>query len=42
VRDARAGSTDGMTYQTHMGRFLVFPVGGVWFCLQDEYPVSKT
>jgi hypothetical protein len=27
-----------MVYQRHVGRFLVFPVYGVWFSLQD-FPV---
>jgi hypothetical protein len=34
-RDVQAGLTDRMVYQRHVGGFLVFPVGGVWFSLQD-------
>jgi hypothetical protein len=30
-RDAQAGLTGLMVYQRHVGRFLIFPVGGVWF-----------
>jgi hypothetical protein len=33
--DVQAGVTDQMIYQRHMGRFLVFPVGGVQFSLKD-------
>jgi hypothetical protein len=36
-RDVHAGLTDQMVYQRHVGRFLVFPVYGVWFNLQDLY-----
>jgi hypothetical protein len=34
-RDVQVGSTDGMVQQRHVGGFLVFPVCGVWFNLQD-------
>jgi hypothetical protein len=28
---SRLGLTDRMIYQRHVGRFLIFPVCGVWF-----------
>jgi hypothetical protein len=34
-RDVQAGLTDGKSHYRHLGRFPVFPVGDVWFYLQD-------
>jgi hypothetical protein len=34
-RDVQAGLIDQMSYLRHVGRFLLFPVGGVHFNLQD-------
>jgi hypothetical protein len=33
--DVQAGFTDRMSYQRHVGTFLVFSAGGVQFNLQD-------
>jgi hypothetical protein len=30
-RDVQAGLSDQMAYQSHVDRWLVFPIGGVWF-----------
>jgi hypothetical protein len=32
--DVQAGLTDRMVYQRYVGRFLVYPLRGVWFNLQ--------
>jgi hypothetical protein len=34
-RVVEAGWSDRMIYERHVGRFLVSPVGGVWFNLED-------
>jgi hypothetical protein len=34
-RDVQAGLAVRMIYQRQMGGFLLFPVCGVWFNLQD-------
>jgi hypothetical protein len=34
-RDVQAGVTDQMIYQRNVVKFLIFPVGGVQFNLQD-------